>query len=108
MVKEKKDLLRLKGKVASKGYGGYFKNPDNALLKDMVRMAEQNPDSGLEVIRKGPRNLIVGVKEGDTIYSAVASKRKPVAYAPKNSIPITEHPDFKTRFEFTKLQKKFF
>ena len=102
-----KDLLRLKGKVASKGYGGYFKNPDNALLKDMVRMAEQNPDSGLEVIRKGPRNLIVGVKEGDTIYSAVASKRKPVAYAPKNSIPITEHPDFKTRFEFTKLQKNF-
>ena len=102
-----KDLLRLKGKVASKGYGGYFKNPDNALLKDMVRMAEQNPDSGLEVIRKGPRNLIVGVKEGDTIYSAVASKRKPVAYAPKNSVPITEHPDFKTRFEFTKLQKNF-
>ena len=102
-----KDLLRLKGVVASKGYGGYFKNPDNALLKDMVRMAEQNPDSGLEIIRKGPRNLIVGVKEGDTIYSAVASKRKPVAYAPKNSIPITEHPDFKTRFEFTKLQKKF-
>lgn len=102
-----KDLLRLKGKVASKGYGGYFKNPDNALLKDMVRMAEQNPDSGLEIIRKGPRNLIVGVKEGDTIYSAVASKRKPVAYAPKNSIPITEHPDFKTRFEFTKLQKNF-
>ena len=33
-----KDLLRLKGKVASKGYGGYFKNPDNALLKDMVRL----------------------------------------------------------------------
>jgi hypothetical protein len=102
-----KDLLRLKGKVASKGYGGYFKNPDNALLKDMVRMAEQNPDSGLEIIRKGPRNLIVGVKEGDTIYHAVASKRKPVAYAPKNSVPITEHPDFKTRFEFTKLQKNF-
>ena len=102
-----KDLLRLKGKVASKGYGGYFKNPDNALLKDMVRMAEQNPDSGLEIIRKGPRNLIVGVKEGDTIYHAVASKRKPVAYAPKNSVPITKHPDFKTRFEFTKLQKNF-
>ena len=102
-----KDLLRLKGVVASKGYGGYFKNPDNALLKDMVRMAEQNPDSGLEIIRKGPRNLIVGVKEGDTIYHAVASKRKPVAYAPKNSVPITEHPDFKTRFEFTKLQKNF-
>ena len=102
-----KDLLRLKGVAASKGYGGYFKNPDNALLKDMVRMAEQNPDSGLEIIRKGPRNLIVGVKEGDTIYHAVASKRKPVAYAPKNSVPITEHPDFKTRFEFTKLQKNF-
>ena len=102
-----KDLLRLKGVVASKGYGGYFKNPDNALLKDMVRMAEQNPDSGLEIIRKGPRNLIVGVKEGDTIYHAVASKRKPVAYAPKNSVSITEHPDFKTRFEFTKLQKNF-
>ena len=102
-----KDLLRLKGDVASKGYGGYFKNPDNALLKDMLRMAEQNPDSGLEIIRKGPRNLIVGVKEGDTIYHAVAAKRKPVAYAPKNSIPITKHPSFKKRFEFTKLQKNF-
>jgi hypothetical protein len=102
-----KALLRLKGTVASKGYGGYFKNPDNALLKDMVRMAEQNPNSGLEIIRKGPRNLIVGVKEGDIIYSAVASKRKPVAYAPKKSVPITEHPDFKTRFEFTKQQKNF-
>ena len=102
-----KDLLRLKGDVASKGYGGYFKNPDNALLKDMVRMADQNPDSGLEIIRKGPRNLIVGVKEGDTIYHAVAAKRKPVAYAPKNSLPITKHPSFKKRFEFTKLQKNF-
>ena len=102
-----KDLERLKKVTISKKASGYLQNPDNILLKDMIRAAEQNPGSGLKTIRGGPKNSIIAVQEGNKIYHAVGPKRKPVPGAPKNSIPITKHPSFKKRFEFVKQQKQF-
>jgi len=102
-----KDLERLKKVTISKKTSGYLQNPDNILLKDMIRAAEQNPGSGLKTIRGGPKNSVIAVQEGNKIYHAVGPKRKPVPGAPKNSIPITKHPSFKKRFEFVKQQKQF-
>ena len=104
---KEKDLARLKKRTISKNVSGYLQNTDNILLKDMIRAAEQNPDSGLKIIRGGEKNAVVAVQEGDKIYHAVGAKRKPVPGAPKNSIPITKHPAFKKRFEFVKQQKQF-
>ena len=101
-----KDLARLKKVTASKNVSGYLQNPDNILLKDMIRASNQG-DPNLKVIRGGPKNSVVAVQEGDKIYHAVGAKRKPVPGSPKNSIPITKHPTFKKRFEFVKQQKKF-
>ena len=71
---KEKDLERLKKRTVSKNVSGYLQNTDNILLKDMIRAAEQNPDSGLKIIRGGEKNAVVAVQEGDKIYHAVGAK----------------------------------
>ena len=102
-----KDLARLTGRIIDQNFGAYLQNPDNVLIKDMIRAAEQNPDSGLKIIRGGPKNNVVAIQEGNKIYHAVGSNRKPVEGAPKNSISIVKHPAFKKRADFVKKQKAF-
>ena len=102
-----KDLARLTGKIIEQNFGAYLQNPDNVLIKDMIRAAEQNPESGLKIIRGGPKNNVVAIQEGNKIYHAVGSNRKPVEGAPKNSISIIKHPAFKKRADFVKKQKAF-
>ena len=102
-----KDLTRLTGRIIDQNFGGYLQNPDNVLIKDMIRAAEQNPDSGLKIIRGGPKNNVVAIQEGNKIYHAVGSNRKPVEGAPKNSVSIIKHPAFKKRSDFVKKQKAF-
>ena len=100
-----KDIARLKGKIISENFGAYLQNPDNILLKDMIRAAKT--DSNLKLIRGGPNNTVVAVQEGEKIYHAVGSSRKPVPGSPKNSISIIKHPGFKKRADFVKQQKTF-
>jgi len=100
-----KDLFRLKGKIISENLGAYLQSPDNALIKDMIRAAKT--DSNLKIIRGGPDNTVVAVQEGEKIYHAVGSNRKPVPGAPKNSTSIIKHPWFKKRSEIVKQQKEF-
>jgi hypothetical protein len=103
--KREKDLARLKGITISKNLGAYLQSPDNVLIKDMIRAAKT--DSNLNIIRGGADNTVVAVQEGEKIYHAVGSNRKPVPGSPKNSISIIKHPGFKKRAEFVKQQKEF-
>ena len=100
-----KDLIRLRGKALSENLGSYLQNPDNALLKDMIRASKT--DSNIKLIRGGPDNTVVAVQEGNKIYHAVGAKRAPVEGAPKNSTSIIKHPGFKKRADVVKQQKEF-
>jgi hypothetical protein len=100
-----KALQRLKGVSIEKNYGSYMQNTDNALFKDMVRAAEQ--DSDLKIIRGGPENQVVAIKEGNKTYHPVGAKREPIPGAPKNSISIVKHPAFKQRAEINKAINTF-
>ena len=100
-----KDLARLKGKIISENLGAYLQNPDNILLKDMIRAAKT--DSNLKLIRGGPNNTVVAVQEGEKIYHAVGSNRKPVPGSPNNSTSIIKHPWFEKRSAIVKQQKEF-
>jgi hypothetical protein len=100
-----KALQRLKGVSIEKNYGSYMQNTDNALFKDMVRAAEQDAD--LKIIRGGPKNQIVGIKEGNKIYHPVGERRQPIPGAPKNSVSIIKHPAFKQRAEMNKAVNTF-
>jgi len=104
--KREKDLARLRGVVIKQGYGGALINPDNALIKDMIRAARQG-NADLKIIRGGPKNAVVGIKEGSKIYSVVGANKKALPNAPKNSIPITKHPQFKKRENLIKKIKEF-
>ena len=104
--KREKDLARLRGVVIKQGYGGALINPDNAIIRDMIRAARQG-NADLKIIRGGPKNAVVGIKEGSKIYSVVGANKKPLPNAPKNSIPITKHPQFKKRENLIKKIKQF-
>jgi hypothetical protein len=58
-----------------------MQNTDNALFKDMVRAAEQ--DSDLKIIRGGPKNQIVAIKEGNKIYHPVGAKKTTYSWCTK-------------------------
>ena len=100
-----KDLARLKGKIISENLGAYLQSPDNVLINDMIRAAKT--DSNLKVIRGGPDNTVVAVQEGEKIYHAVGSNRKPVPGSPNNSTSIIKHPWFEKRSAIVKQQKEF-
>ena len=104
--KREKDLARLRGVVIKQGYGGALINSDNAIIRDMIRAARQG-NADLKIIRGGPKNAVVGIKEGSKIYSVVGANKKPLPNAPKNSIPITKHPQFKKRENLIKKIKQF-
>ena len=101
-----KDLARLRGITISKNLGAYLQSPDNVLIKDMIRASEKG-NANIKLIRGGPNNTVVAVQEGEKIYHAVGSNRKPIPGAPKDSISIIKHPSFKKRFEITKKTKAF-
>ena len=104
--KREKDLKRLRGIEIDRGYGAALKNPDNNLIKDMIR-AERQGKADLKLIRGGNNNVVVAVQEGKKVYAVVGSNRKPLPVAPKNAIPITKHPQFKKRAELTNKLKAF-
>ena len=104
--KREKDLKRLRGIEVDRGYGAALKNPDNNLIKDMIR-AERQGKADLKLIRGGNNNVVVAVQEGKKVYAFVGSNRKPLPVAPKNAIPITKHPQFKKRAELTNKLKAF-
>ena len=104
--KREKDLKRLRGIEVERGYGAALKNPDNNLIKDMIR-AERQGKADLKLIRGGNNNVVVAVQEGKKVYAVVGSNRKPLPVAPKNAIPITKHPQFKKRAELTNKLKAF-
>ena len=94
--KREKDLKRLRGIEIDRGYGAALKNPDNNLIKDMIR-AERQGKADLKLIRGGNNNVVVAVQEGKKVYAVVGSNRKPLPVAPKNASPITKHPQFKKK-----------
>ena len=104
--KREKDLARLRGEAFKKNVGSWQLTQDNVLLSDMVRAAQKG-DTSLEIVRGGPNNSIVGVKEGNKIYHPVTGTGKPIADVPEKSIPITKHPLHKKRLSFKKQANAF-